>query len=385
LAIPFELCARNGKVYIAQNYSSNNTITAGDEILEINGLPMADIIQTVIKYVPGELIETRHYWTAKILPFLLANIYIMPKQKTIVLQRDAKIFNTIVSDITYLARKKLNVNAPSYEFTITMDSIGLMTIRTFDIHNRNKFKTFLDSSFSILNTNQYKNLIIDVRDNSGGNTEYCRVLINYFATTSWDRPQINSWKISSLSKKHFFSKVMEWYHYPVFPFLLFMKTFRAGIFGKKGSIVHFYKDENHQYSSRDKVFSGNVIVLANTGTYSAANDFVQTVKYFKFARVIGQSTGQPNSGFINLIQFELPHSHINAKVSFKSYSYFGTTSKNADKGLEPDILIESNVNPVEFVKTIFTLGKKNQITGNEEKPTPIPGLRLESGANKGNE
>ena len=58
---------------------------------------------------------------------------------------------------------------------------GIITIKSFAGSDLTNYESFLKESFGQINENNVENLIIDIRDNPGGNTKYADQLINYFS------------------------------------------------------------------------------------------------------------------------------------------------------------------------------------------------------------
>jgi len=54
LRFPFDIFISGRQIFITKNYSTNNEIVLGAEILKINGIPTNEILSTLLKYIPGE-------------------------------------------------------------------------------------------------------------------------------------------------------------------------------------------------------------------------------------------------------------------------------------------------------------------------------------------
>ena len=92
------------------------------------------------------------------------------------------ILNGIPENETNLYSNKVFLELPDYKFGLIDKYIGYLEYN--ECRNYEKFKTFLDSSFTIIRQKGIKNLIIDVRRNGGGNSDLNDLLMTYL----YDRP-----------------------------------------------------------------------------------------------------------------------------------------------------------------------------------------------------
>ena len=254
-----------GKVIVTE--VSNDTlkdIKIGDEILEINDMNAVDYAtKNVAPYVnasseQNKLVETYYY------RLLQGNINEPIKFK--IQNLDGKIFTVQFS-------RKLNsshslFSVPQITFKLLKDSIGYLVLNSFN-GNLDAYKIKFDSIYSqILKT---KSLIIDVRMNSGGNTEFGYYVLSHlvnkpFLGSSWRtreyRPAYRAWN------EH---NGWSW-------------------FGEDADSVPPYKGQ---------LYLKPAVLLTSPVTFSAAEDFCVAFDAAKRGLKIGQptggSTGQPLS------------------------------------------------------------------------------------------
>ena len=217
--------------------------------------------------------------------------------------------------------------------------MAVLKINTFGGLNHKKYSAFLNESFDDIQSKSITHLLIDLTDNGGGNSGYGEMIYPYLNISKVKYHQLYQIKTSQPEKKSIRKRFIKWYMYPLYPFGAFTKMGRILLYKKNGSITELNTGETN-FKVKDNAFKGKVKVLTSNSTYSAASDFVVGFKYAKRGEVIGDTLGQPYSGYIDKIEFELPHSKIMAGVSFKKYEYVGTNNSNKFKGIEPDIFLD---------------------------------------------
>ncbi len=203
---------------------------------------------------------------------------------------------------------------------------------------KNYYK-FLANSFDQINNENTKILIIDLRNNGGGNSYYGAVLLQYLGVTKFRFLKKYVIKTSKPEKKYFRKTHIKWYMYPLYPFAIFSKIGRILLFKKNGTLTDVnIKDE--VLKIKKKYYKGKVYLLTSNNTYSAAADFAVAFRGAKRGLILGDTIGQPYSGFIDRIPVILPNSELKGGVSYKKYEYVGTNETNKNQGIEPDVYIE---------------------------------------------
>lgn len=175
---------------------------------------------------------------------------------------------------------------------MTEDGIAIIEIKTM---MNKKLPEEIRNNYDILK--QAKAFIIDIRDNGGGNSGYSDVVASLFIGSSFRHDNAyhpyyiapyKAWGLSDnmdkLSDEEFYQK------YP-------HNEFREKCYQM---IKHTYYEN---YSDVTKIanvpgkLEGQIIILSNEYTASAAENFINVMKYYTNAKIIGTasygSTGQP--------------------------------------------------------------------------------------------
>ena len=198
------------------------------------------------------------------------------------------------------------------------------------------FGLFLREMFSEMNRQEINTLVIDVRDNGGGNSMMCDQLL------SWLKPIEETSQISSLIRV---SKLWE----SQYPNL--METFKETLINRGDSYLlgQMYDADlvDNEYDdmmselfvmnhSHDSLFTGNVIFMQGKDTFSSAGELITTAIDNGIGIVIGSNGVYAPQGYGDLLNWELPNTHIRGFVSHKIFMRPDATKHNED-AIIPDI------------------------------------------------
>lgn len=191
---PLPLKFLNNRLYSNSNYRS---IPLGSEIISINGIPATTFVQNTSRYLSTDGHNTtgkRAFMETDWLPFYAYLAYGEQKTFSISYKTNTYSKQILLEAVDYKAFK-LNYKqrfVPTYPSQVTEDyafryinpKTGLLTVNTFALggpksKGHKKYSTFLDSVFKDLKTKKIKNIIVDVRQNGGGNDPNDLLLYSY--------------------------------------------------------------------------------------------------------------------------------------------------------------------------------------------------------------
>ncbi len=238
-------------------------VTPGLEIIAVDGLPVKDYAAKFV--APYLCVSTPQDRESRLYGATLLN---GPVGKGVALTlRDAngKEFTKTLPRLSVKARGALAPKTPSTEFRVLPGNIGYIALNQFE--NETVVKEF-ESAFDDIA--KADSLIIDIRNNGGGNSGNGGRILAYFTeqkfltTSSWRtrqyRPAFRAW-----------GTLEEWFD---------------GGAGRWGI-------------SAPKYYAKPVVVLISPRTFSAAEDFAVAFDVMKRGRMMGEptggSTGQPLS------------------------------------------------------------------------------------------
>lgn len=175
---PLQLEIRDEHFYVKRNFSSDLTIHEGTEIISIDGEKAGPYLSKNYALLPvdGEIESIQQRWLEAYFPNHHSNFWEQPDTFQLVLKNKDGLIE--IKMLPALLKKEFRTNqsvpavsAPLLQFSIT-DSIGLLTIRSFDetalIKSGFDYNSFLDSSFNELRRQKIFSLILDLRGNSEG-------------------------------------------------------------------------------------------------------------------------------------------------------------------------------------------------------------------------
>lgn len=314
---PFPLAVTltsDGSVLTKQRYTNGATsIPAGAKIVAVNGLSIQVLMAHMQKFVGGESRFLREQIISQRFGPMLWAIYgYIDKFELQWQQADAPSLQltSLDSQQNWHIEQQGDTEQQEFYFKILTGKSGYLYIGHFDVE-LDWFKPFIDRTFADIYKEEVTNLIIDLRENPGGNTDTAGYLLSYIADKDFRM-------ISHMTEK--------------------LNQQNRGIFnykGKPGQLLNYEWDEWLQPIDNHNRFNGQVFVLISPVTYSAAIVFASAAQDNQFATLVGQKT----EGYANQTAqgnlFNLPNSRLRAYITTRILVRpSGETGAN---GVIPDI------------------------------------------------
>jgi len=319
---PFSVAFNKRGVFIAQDYSSESmTIKKGSRLIEVNGIPIGELFDELQKYTGGETDILRRHIVAERFAPMLWGAYGFINDFNIKLERGGETREMRISkNQDWRLVEQENQRSEEFFYSKLNDSTGYLYIETFDV-DVDWFEDFIDDTFETINSNTIKKLIIDIRSNTGGNTDSAAYLTSYLTKQPVKM-------VSSVKEK--------------------LNQENRGLFNYKGEAGEFVEQDWNEFiepQNEDIRFKGKVYLLVSPLSYSSAIVFATTLKDNQLATLVGQETG----GFANQTGqgnlFNLPNSQLRVYVATKLLVRPSGNKKVI--GVVPDILVEASKNEVE--------------------------------------
>jgi len=357
---PFDLYWDAGKLYIYRNLSDDKTLVPGSVVQKVNGEDANAIIEQFAKNttrdgynMTGPMDEASNRFKL----FYIQLKGILEEFEIEAITPDGQIIKSVVTAKTN-AENKASRDANYGPFTpsfwssdqpaLELDidgNIATMTIRTFAKNfvkkeKKQKFKKFYKASFEKIEAAGVKHLILDLRNNGGGDP---MPTIELFAHLH-PEPFTFYADVYSLVQRIPNKKL-----YTDFDF--FTKTMHPVIFKKKGD---FYRPnwigrmagiKGLKESKPNKpYYDQKVYVLTNSSSFSATGETTGIIKNFNRAIFIGEEAGgNPYQNTSGLTQtMELPNSKIRVAMPFWVW-IMNVDFKNDGHGVIPDHIVRPSI------------------------------------------
>ncbi len=311
-----------GELFLLKN--KNNSF----KIQSINNISSSKIYKELTELVSGEFLDYKEYILEQNFLFFFQILY----GKTTCLnikhndnQEKCKVLKTM-KNIT-----------SKYSFYLINDTTAILKLSSFAFNNNtgNTYKQFVDSVFNVIeHDNKISNLFIDLSENTGGNSAYGDYVLNYLTEKPYKAYNYLKLKRSKTSKKYFKDKFIKWYLYPIAIFSRQARLVALKKVGKETLLLKSISPKNKGY-----IYRGKIYLITSAKTYSAGATMAVSFRNALIGKIIGQPSGQPIRGFIDLITYKLPNSQIQIATSFKEYEYINDRI-NSEK-IEPDIYIKT--------------------------------------------
>lgn len=352
--LPFTLKIIENKVFIAVDCSSKKAAKSGAQLLQINGVPVDSLLVQFQKYIPADG-GNLSYKNFKLENFLFHYLYSLlnPKvnrYKIVSRSITGKVSEFVLDGIkplemedNYKFHTGKSVNyypkVLDYQVIDTIKAISYLKVTSFyeGLTNRNgvEFSRFIDSAFHKISEKKTKKLIIDLRDNEGGNDRLAILLFSYLTNSPFKQCNPTYIKSDSISILSYARDPDE----DLVQFAAHPSVFVNKIQGKFILKQEYDEPSYATYNPTLPTYSGKLIIVTNGGSFSATSRFINTAAYYmlnkkQLVRFVGENYGGDDSigyatggGSLNVI---LPNSHFRFTVPVKEYSRF--IIRNKQKG-----------------------------------------------------
>ena len=331
--IPFTGMLNESMSEFVVTRSTSSTVIKGTVISSINGVSMVELFQEAMNFIGG--IEAfRNSSCEKILPLYL---FFTDRIKAPYLIEVKEGPNEVESQglgvyemLDFLNEKKQKEN---YTFQLVNGDVGLISYNRCE--NLKGFEKFLKGTFKTIRKENVNKLIIDIRENGGGDSGLNDLLLSYITTTPYQQASGRIWKVSEQAKNAFKAN-------PVYEKMMGKTFFNEYQSAENQTNIEDLEGELLTPVQPTNFYTGTSCFLIGPNTFSSANFLADAVKTYKLSTLIGAATGENTNDFGEMISFNLPFTN---NVIFVSSTYDIGANANPDvfEPVYPDIKVTDDV------------------------------------------
>lgn len=362
LIFPFSVYYDQGEVYVLRNSSNEDNIQQGAKIITINDTAVKEIFNHFVENETrdGANLTLPQATAAEAFSRLYAAHYGNPAMYKLELEQPTG--ELVTFEIAGLQLKDIRVNRekrygkpekPWHEINnnaLLLDikkDIAIMTIRTFSSDYAKKvgqkFKPFYKDAFAKIAAADVQHLIIDMRQNGGGDPMPTIELFRHLH----DQPFPFYRDVTAITKK---LPNPEYYASDVFTvkaasFLAMRK--RGEVYAVKQNMLSSMaglKGLKVSKPAKKNIYKGKVYVLTDAGSFSATGEMAGIIKNYDRAIFIGEETGGNPSMNVSGLNpaLILPNTKVRAFMSLWQWD-MAVDLENRDRGLIPDYPVRNSI------------------------------------------
>lgn len=300
----------NGRALrVRYDLSSESPMKSGDLITAINGKSVLEIMEYLKLFFGGlpswRTVQIQRDFAALMLITGFRSPYHIEfeheKEKKEATLEAATLSKMQERAAEVRKRTPSTASAASYRFERTPENAGYIDFRS--MRDLPAFERFLDSVFSDIKKNPVKGLIIDLRQNGGGNSVLGERLISYISSKPYRMSGGSRWKVSDEYKNYLREQARSnaAYTSEYFQHYLDLDT---------GKIISGNGGKPKRPAKNNLRYRGKVAVLTGPNTFSSANMLSNAIKDYRLATIIGEPTGEPCNDYGELYSTLLPNTRF---------------------------------------------------------------------------
>jgi hypothetical protein len=303
--LPLRLFIDKGRVYILRNLSSDTTVKISMEVMGINGRMITDLLDTMNSFISTDgnnVSAKRDYLNTSWFNGLLAIALGFPKEYRVDVRRTKgdSVRQKKLPALNLETYNRVEAWPPSTpKFLIdSLNNTGILTIRSFAYYDSVAgFRHFIDSFFTKVKQQHIHSVILDLRDNNGGDPFCSAYLMAYLAKTP-----------------------VTYYSEPY------------GQYGELAKPIPLAADH----------FEGNLYTLINGNCFSSTGHLCALMKYYHFGKFIGSETDGTYTCNDNSEIIFLNNTGIQLRIARNSFSV-AVKGIPRFKGISPDFPVETTL------------------------------------------
>ncbi len=323
--LPFDVKYIGNKLFISNTIDADFQFNINDELLSINNIKISDILQQMslmqerdgfTESFSNALIEKRFRLYYLFIYDIQTEYLIEYKtnsgeiKKTTVLPTNKKLKEIKKTELPSDFKKIIENNWSSLSYDSTKN---LAYLKIDNFSDKNEFKKYYLAIFKFLRQKDNAKLILDLRDNPGGDFRNGNTFLTYLTPSKFE---LNFQKNYKIETENEFVTLKKWVKWTKVAFAL--KPPKHKIRGKSS--------ETFTYKPSKYLFNGKVNVITNGITFSQAALVAAHLNEYG-AVFFGQETGGAEIGCNGILDYDLMLPNSSLVVTIPMYQVKSNSTK----------------------------------------------------------
>lgn len=317
-------------------------IPPGSRLLMLDGQPLPELIAALERYEPGERASFRLAALADSFAFALQQHRPSGPDFALVWEQagqrqEQRVAGSDVRELQAWRAGLAGETKPAYSYQplIVAKDTGLkskpdaMLLDFREFSDLPAFEALLAEMFAQIQAKGITSLIVDLRQNGGGNSSLGDALLRWLSPKPFRQYSLIEAKVSLPVKQALGCDRPDssdcWPELRAAPL---------------GSLLSFAPPQNQPHPAA-KRFKGKVYALIGPETFSSAADLAASLKDYGLATLIGEETGGLASSYGETHRFRLRHSGLEAGVSWKYF--IRPSGDRRPEGVRPDLSVDASL------------------------------------------
>lgn len=337
-------------VVLASAYRNDSIFKRGTIVTAINGRSPVQILDTLYQYISTDGYGINHKsqiisgnfpgWYKTIIGdedsvYHIRYIDSVGQEKATIIKAYRPVMDTArksqqVREVPALSSKQLRQLRLLNKRSMVIDTLQSSAFIRLTTFTGGRLKTFFRRSFKTLAKLSIQHLVIDLRENGGGNVSNSIRLTQYLS----NKPFKVGDSVVAVSRRMKYGKYIK-------PSFIYWLAMNFG--GKKmgDGKIHYRRYEQHYFQPKTKHhYNGKVYLIQGGYTFSAATMFISQLQGQSNVKVTGEETGGGYYGnsAMHIPRITLPNTGI--VVSLPLYRLVMDKDRPKGRGIMPDVMIK---------------------------------------------
>ncbi len=318
-------------------YSADGSFAPGARILSIAEHPAADLFTAFMQERSGETAAFRADQTERTFPL---HLWMSGIEAPYSVRFEPAAPGSTPADIHLpgmawgsVARGAGNSgNGAAWSLTRLDDGAAHLRLRS--LTDLDAFEDFLAATFGELSDDPPTGLIVDLRENGGGDSRLGDALLDHLSDEPWRQHLRKEWKVSARYKQFLRRFAPAWLRW--LP-LQYLHADTRKLWGTPEGELAVFDYELTQPTDEPLRYRGPTVFLIGPGTFSSATSLAAAVKDHRLALLMGRPTGGLPGGYGEVYPFDLPRTGL--AVSVSSARFVRPSGATTGRGVQPDIVV----------------------------------------------